>query len=122
MPEDTALIYSCKRIFFANLILFVFEECYLIQRALFQLLLSSLILSKRIISSLNIFCLKWFITKTLWFSMIFNGSFRVVSTATTADSFLVNYWPIENLVLCDYINGKEMSLSQGVTLVADRKG
>ena len=109
MSDNKAFTLSCK----IN---------YLIHITLFQLLRSSLNISKRIISALNIFCLKWFITKTLWFSIIFNGSFRVVSTATTADSFLVNYWPIENLVLCDYMSGKEMSFSQNVTLVADRNG
>ena len=109
MSENKAFTLSCK----IN---------YIIHVTLLHLLRSSWIISKRIISALNIFCLKWFITKTLWLSIIFNGPFRIVSTATTADSFLVNYWPIEKLVLCDYMSGKEMSFSQNVTLVNDRKG
>jgi hypothetical protein len=113
MAENIAFTLTCKRLYF--------EQYYIIHKTLLQLLRLSWIISNRIVCDLNIICLKWFINKTLWLSLIMS-KYRVVSTAATADSFLVNYWPIENLVLCDYISGKEMSFSQNVTLVADRTG
>lgn len=49
-----------------------------------------------------------------------SGSYQ--SSSSSTKSFLSNYWPISDQLLCDVTNGNQMNLSSKVSFVPDRFG
>jgi hypothetical protein len=50
---------------------------------------------------------------------VLSGSYQ---SEPSTKPFLTNYWPINDLLFCDLMNGKQMILSSSVTLTYDRYG
>ena len=46
-----------------------------------------------------------------------SGSYQI---GASTKSFLTNYWPISNVLLCDLMNGNEMNLSSSVLFTTNR--